>query len=289
MRLRARHFVLAAGAIGSPGILLRSSAPDPNLTLGRRTFLHPTAVSAAVMPQRVEGYFGAPQSVYSDHFLDSLPLDGPAGYKLESAPTHPVLVGITLPGFGEEHARWMAKFPHVQVVIALLRDGFHPESQGGRVVLRRDGSPVLDYVMSPYLWDAARRAYLTMAEIQFAAGAQTVMPMHENARGANVVARGARRDRGPADEGARDARGERACDGRMRHGTRAAQLRRRRIGAPPPAREPLGSRRVDLPHQPRRQSPAFHLRDSPRGSPQGSQRTCARLETSGGKALSSQV
>ena len=182
VRLRARHFVLAAGAIGSPGVLLRSSAPDPNLVLGKRTFLHPTVVSGALMPQRVEGYYGAPQTVYSDHFLDTLPREGRAGFKLESAPTHPVLVGITLPGFGEEHARWMAKFPFIQVVIALIRDGFHPESQGGRVVVRSDGIPVLDYVMSPYLWDAARRAYLAMAEIQFAAGAKTVMPMHEAAK-----------------------------------------------------------------------------------------------------------
>jgi choline dehydrogenase-like flavoprotein len=181
VRIRARHFVLAAGAIGSPGILLRSAVPDPNLTLGKRTFLHPTVVSGAIMAQRVEGFFGAPQSIYSDHFLDTLPLDGPAGYKLESAPTHPVLVSITLPGFGEEHARWMSKFANIQVAIALIRDGFHPESQGGRVVLRADGTPVLDYVVSPYLWDAARRAYLTMAEIQFAAGAQSVMPMHESA------------------------------------------------------------------------------------------------------------
>jgi choline dehydrogenase-like flavoprotein len=69
------------------------------------------------------------------------------------------------------------------VVIALIRDGFHPESPGGRVMMRSDGLPVLDYSMTPYLWDAARRAYLTMAEIQFAAGAQTVMPMHEGAAG----------------------------------------------------------------------------------------------------------
>jgi choline dehydrogenase-like flavoprotein len=185
VRIRAKHFVLAAGAIGSPGVLLRSRAPDPALTLGKRTFLHPTVVSAGVMAQKVEGYYGAPQTIYSDHFLDSQKLDGPAGYKLESAPTHPILVGITLPGFGEEHAQWMAKFPHVQVAIALLRDGFHPESQGGRVVLRSDGSAVLDYALSPYLWEGVRRAYLTMAEIQFAAGAQTVMPLHENARGAN--------------------------------------------------------------------------------------------------------
>ncbi|MEP7068033.1 MAG: GMC family oxidoreductase [Usitatibacter sp.] len=185
VRVRAKHFVLAAGAIGSAGVLLRSAVPDPALTLGKRTFLHPTVVSAGVMAQKVEGYFGAPQSIYSDHFLDAQPLDGPAGYKLESAPTHPILVGITLPGFGEEHARWMAKFPNVQVVIALLRDGFHPQSNGGRVVLRDDGSAVLDYVMSPYLWEGARRAFLTMAEIQFAAGAQAVRPMHENARGSN--------------------------------------------------------------------------------------------------------
>jgi choline dehydrogenase-like flavoprotein len=37
--------------------------------------------------------------------------------------------------------------------------------------------------MSAYLWEGVRRAYLAMAEIQFAAGAQTVMPAHENAKG----------------------------------------------------------------------------------------------------------
>jgi choline dehydrogenase-like flavoprotein len=182
VRVRARHFVLAAGGIGSPAILLRSAAPDPHALAGRRTFLHPTLISAAIMRERVDGHAGAPQSVYSDHFLDSAPLDGPAGFKLESGPLHPVLVGITLPGFGEEHARLMAKFPHIQVVVALLRDGFHPESGGGRVTLASDGTPALDYVMSPYLWEGARRAYLAMAEIQLAAGAQSVMPMHDAAR-----------------------------------------------------------------------------------------------------------
>lgn len=185
LRLRARHFVLAAGAIGSPAILLRSRAPDPHLVLGRRTFLHPALVSAAVMPQEVNGFHGAPQSIYSDHFLDSAPPDGPVGFKLESGPTYPLLVGITLPGFGARHARWMAQLPHVQVVIALLRDGFHEESGGGRVLLRGDGSPMLDYPLSGYLWEGARRAYLAMARIQFAAGAREVLPIHEAATGAS--------------------------------------------------------------------------------------------------------
>lgn len=180
VRLRARHYVLAAGAIGSPAVLLSSGAPDPHQILGRRTFLHPTVVSGAVFPQKVEGYYGAPQTIYSDHFLDAAPLDGPIGFKLEVPPVHPILAGITLPGFGAEHARWMKRFPHLQVVIALLRDGFHAESPGGQVVLR-SGWPVLDYPVTDYVWAGVRRAYLAMAEIQFAAGAESVMPLHESA------------------------------------------------------------------------------------------------------------
>ena len=180
VRVRAKHFVLSAGAIGTPGILLASALPDPHGLVGKRTFLHPTVVSGAIMPQKVEAYYGAPQTVYSDHFLDGAALDGPAGFKLEAPPVHPILGGITLPGFGLEHARWMTQLPHLQVLIALLRDGFHPGAPGGQVVLR-DGWPVLDYAMTDYLWNGAQRAYLAMAEIQFAAGATSVLPLHENA------------------------------------------------------------------------------------------------------------
>jgi len=180
IRLRAKHFVLAAGSIGTPSILLSSGAPDPHRVTGKRTFLHPTVVSGAMFAQKVEGYYGAPQSIYSDHFLDSLPVDGPVGFKLEAPPVHPILAGITLPGFGTDHAAWMKRFPNLQVLIALVRDGFHPESVGGQVVLKSRW-PVLDYPISDYVWNGVRRAYLAMAEIQFAAGAQTVMPLHEGA------------------------------------------------------------------------------------------------------------
>jgi choline dehydrogenase-like flavoprotein len=186
LTLRARHFVLSAGAIGSPAILLRSQAPDPSLVLGRRTFLHPAVVSAAVMPDAVNGFYGAPQSVYSDQFIEGVDAAGPAAFKLESGPTHPLLVGITLPGFGAGHAQLMAQLPKVQVAIALLRDGFHPDSSGGRVMLRPDGSAVLDYPVSEYLWQGMRRALLAMAEIQFAAGADRVLPVHETAQEART-------------------------------------------------------------------------------------------------------
>jgi choline dehydrogenase-like flavoprotein len=176
--VRARAYVAAAGAIGSPALLLRSGVPDPHGLVGKRTFLHPTVVSAALMDERVEGYAGAPQTIYSDHYLDTHAPGGPAGFKLEAPPVHPVLAAITLPGHGDAHAGWMRALPNMQVLIALLRDGFHPDSPGGTVTLRDDGTPVLDYPLDAYLFDAIRRAFRAMADIQFAAGARKVMPVH---------------------------------------------------------------------------------------------------------------
>ena len=188
VRVRAKHYLLAAGAIGTPALLLRSGAPDPHGLVGKRTFLHPTIVSAALMPERVDAYAGAPQTIYSDHWLDTMPPDGPVGFKLEAPPLHPVLAAITLPGHGDAHARWMTQLPNMHALVALVRDGFHPESPGGTVTLRDDGTPVLDYPLTPYLFDGMRRAFRAMADLQFAAGARSVMPVHGRGEGFETAA-----------------------------------------------------------------------------------------------------
>jgi choline dehydrogenase-like flavoprotein len=180
-RVIARHVVVAAGAINGPALLLRSDAPDPHRRLGMRTFLHPVVASAAVFDDDIAAWSGAPQTIYSDHFLHTAPIDGPLGYKLEAPPLHPVIAASTLSGFGLAHTQAMRLLPRTQAVLALMRDGFHPQSHGGSVCLRGDGSPVLDYPLTELLFDAARRAYLSMAEIQFAAGARSVAPVHEHA------------------------------------------------------------------------------------------------------------
>lgn len=180
-RVRAAHFVLAAGAIATPALLLRSAAPDPHRLLGTRTFLHPVVVSSAVFDDVIAGWSGAPQSVCVDHFLEDGPIDGPIGYKLETPPIHPVLFATAMTGIGAEHRQRMLDLARTQATIALMRDGFHERSPGGRVELRDDGSPLLDYPLDAFVLDGARRALLSMAEIQFAAGARTVLPGHEQA------------------------------------------------------------------------------------------------------------
>ena len=178
-RITARHYVVAGGAINSPALLLRSKLPDPHGLLGTRTFLHPVVISAAQFAQAVEGWNGAPQTIYSDHFLETQAIEGPIGYKLEAPPIHPVIFASTLPGYGQQQADLLRGFPNTHALLALMRDGFHPQSIGGSVKLRGDGTPVLDYPLNAFVMDGARRAFLSMAEIQFAAGAKLVQPVHE--------------------------------------------------------------------------------------------------------------
>ncbi|WP_439860143.1 GMC family oxidoreductase N-terminal domain-containing protein [Pseudomonas sp. MBLB4136] len=181
IRVKARHYILAGGGINTPGLLLRSGAPDPYQRTGRRTFLHLVNFSAAQFEQVINPFYGAPQSIYSDHFQWQDGTSGRLSYKLEVPPLHPALAATLLGRFGVDSALRMEQLPHTNVMLALLRDGFHPDSAEGRVELRSDGSPVLDYQMTAYSWDGVRRAFHSMAEIQFAAGAKAVLPLHADA------------------------------------------------------------------------------------------------------------
>lgn len=177
-RISAKHYVLAAGAIHTPSLMMRSGLTDPHSLLGKRTFLHPTILSGAQFSKPIYGHAGAPQSIYSDQFVWQGGASGDLGYKLEVPPIHPVLLASKSLGYGRSHAELMADFNHLQVTIALIRDGFRPDSQGGEVKLTDLGA-ALDYQLNDRFWMAARRAFLSMAELQFAAGAKQVLPISQ--------------------------------------------------------------------------------------------------------------
>lgn len=179
LSFKAKHFIVAAGAIGSPALLLRSKVPNPSGRLGKHTYLHPSVISGALFEDAIAGHSGAPQSIYSDQFV--WPSNGQIGFKLEVPPLHPVLMATKLTGLAHSHAALMQQFNQLQVVIALLRDGFDPASQGGTVLLSENGEPVVDYPISDYVWQGVQNAYLAMAELQFAAGAKSVLPIHQDA------------------------------------------------------------------------------------------------------------
>lgn len=179
--LKARHYVLAGSAINGPSLLIRSGAPDPYATLGKRTFLHPSASVGGLFDREIKPWDGLPQSVYSDHYLDNTPLTGAPGWKLEVAPLNPVLVAVSPTYFGESHANLMRNYHKYGVVISFVRDGFNADSTGGTVRLRADGSPGLDYPLSTTILETIRKAIKAKGEIQFAAGATRAYIGHVDA------------------------------------------------------------------------------------------------------------
>lgn len=176
LTIKAKHTVLCGGGINNPGLLLRSKAPDPHKVIGKRTFLHPVNAVFAHYDRPINPYAGAPQSIYSDHFQWKDGATGPMGYKIEAIPLHPALTSSLLGVYGQAHADDMRALGNLNGLIALLRDGFVDDSPGGTVSLRDDEVPTVDYPMTDALADGLRRSFLSMAEIQFAAGASKVRP-----------------------------------------------------------------------------------------------------------------
>jgi choline dehydrogenase-like flavoprotein len=180
--VRATRTILAGGAINTPAILLRSDVPDPHERIGKRTFLHPTTLSMAIYDELIDPYYGAPQSIYSDHFQWQNVHTGPVGFKLEAPPLQPAFAAGFYAAAGEQITQSMDKLNHTQCMIALMRDGFHEESQGGAVEINDKGQPILDYPINGYLLEGVRRAFNIMLEMQFATGAKSARPAHKQAK-----------------------------------------------------------------------------------------------------------
>jgi choline dehydrogenase-like flavoprotein len=171
-----RGIVLAAGAINTPALLLRSKAGTGSGVVGKRTFLHPTVPMTAFYDEPIEGFYGAPQSVSVHHFADR---GEDVGYFLETAPTHPMLTAIAFPGGGDAHREKLARLAYAQATVALLIDGHHDDA-GGTVSVDGEGRAKLRYPISSALREAGVHALQSMARLQLAAGAREVVTLHDS-------------------------------------------------------------------------------------------------------------
>lgn len=171
-----KHVALCTGALNGPMLLLQSGLGGGG-RVGRKTFLHPVIVSVAFFEEPVEPFSGAPQSVYSHHFVER-DAGKRMGFFLEVPPIHPMLAGLAVSARGERGQGMLAKLPGMQAIIALTVDGFDPSEEGGTVSVRRDGRMSFDYAFTERNWEAFRTAQREMAKLQFAAGAQQVVSLH---------------------------------------------------------------------------------------------------------------
>ena len=173
LRVEPRVVVVAGGAINSPALLLRSGLDQG--PAGKFTWLHPVVAVGAFYKERIEGFYGAPQSVASHHFAHRA--EG-AGFFLEAAPVHPMLASIAMPGFGAPLRARMGKLAYVAANISLMIDGFDEREQGGTVTLRPDGGPKLDYPFGDRHYECFRAGMKALCQVHLANGAEEVVTFH---------------------------------------------------------------------------------------------------------------
>jgi choline dehydrogenase-like flavoprotein len=173
--VRPKVAVAAAGAIGSPALLLRSGL-DRNGRVGKRTMIHPVVCVGGRYDHPIRSWQGAPQSVGSHQFIDRGA--DRVGYFLETPPVHPVLASLAFGEVGTGALDVMNNLERTAAFIALTVDGILPGDEGGTVSLREDGRIRLDYPVGPAMVEAMQDAHMSLARIHLAAGAREARTLH---------------------------------------------------------------------------------------------------------------
>jgi choline dehydrogenase-like flavoprotein len=161
--VRARAVVLAAGAIGTPELLLGQRLANSSGQLGRHLRIHPACWVGARFDEEVRGWDGIMQSWYVDEWSER-------GLFLEATFTPLGLGAHWLGGVGRPFEERIEHYGQLAIIGVHLSD----RSQG-RVSLR-GGRARVHYRLRRD--DAARLSYgiARAADIHFAAGAREVFP-----------------------------------------------------------------------------------------------------------------
>ena len=163
--IRAKVVVVAAGAVNSPALLLRSGFGDRLPALGRYFTAHPALILVGQHARPITNFVGHPKSYYCDHFADS------DGFLLETCMYFPFVTAKNLAGFGAEHSRLMWAMDRVQMILVLALD---PAEASNRVTVDPSGDPVVRYTLAEETKRALVKSMRVSARIFFAAGAERV-------------------------------------------------------------------------------------------------------------------
>jgi choline dehydrogenase-like flavoprotein len=160
--VRAPVVVSACGTMHTPLLLLASGLRDRNRLVGRNITLHPAVKVIARFDDRINGWDGAMQSVYSDHYAaDGIKLVG------VYSPVNILVAG--LPGVGPTLRRRARAAQNCALFGAMIHD------EGGGTVRPGPGrEPIFTYEMAPRDLDRLRRSVTILSELAIAAGAREV-------------------------------------------------------------------------------------------------------------------
>jgi choline dehydrogenase-like flavoprotein len=165
----SKGVVLAAGAIGTPGVLLRSKL-DVGKRVGKFTHIHPVTICIGKYPEQTAPAYGVPDNMWTPKYGD-----GPTGYLIETGSFFPVLTASATLQHGDELHRIMRDYYSTGAIsYAHHTTGFDNNEKYGTVALDKYGEPELDYRIAKDNVRAMQESLEVMSKIHFSAGATSV-------------------------------------------------------------------------------------------------------------------
>jgi hypothetical protein len=169
LRVDARKaVVVAAGAIESPALLLRSGLKGQ---VGHHLHLHPGTGIWGLFDDEARPWEGVQMSRYSDEIRG---WDDGYGPIYESVPIHPAAFATVIPWTSAaEHRAFMENYPRTSLLAPLPRDRTE-----GRVTIDKGGAVVVDYTLNSDDERRVIKAVVQGAKVFEAAGAKEIWSTH---------------------------------------------------------------------------------------------------------------
>jgi len=152
---------VACGSMHTP-ILLRKSGLS-SVHIGRHLTLHPAVRIGALFDEQVDGWDGALQSVYSDHYLSE-------GLWLNGVYSAVNVLAAAFPGIGPEHRRLVKSMPNLAFFGGMVHD-----DGGGQVRRWLSREPLITYKMIRRDKDRLLKMIQILGKMAFGAGAREVL------------------------------------------------------------------------------------------------------------------
>ncbi|MBI2373987.1 MAG: GMC family oxidoreductase [Deltaproteobacteria bacterium] len=165
--VRAQTILIAANAIATPELLLRSSLGNEHV--GRNLMLQPQLPIVAIFRDEVDAFRGIPQSfaVTEGERLDET--HGLGGFRIEGIMGTPGIVASLLPFVGKRGRQMMSRYRNLAAALLLV-----PDTPSGTVRLDRERLRI-DYVETEEHRSRVRAAAKLAARAYLAAGAERVI------------------------------------------------------------------------------------------------------------------